>query len=176
MTTRTKLGIAAAVAFIATVVLANILSSRYGMVGVGFGLMASAGTYAAGAALGLRDAVQEGFGRWGMLAVILIGSALSFVLADPLIATASLVAFSASELADAAIYTPLRDRGWVKAVLASNIVGAVVDTYIFLSIAPFGPVTFDSMKGQLVGKILWATLVPLLLILAVRKLAERRSR
>lgn len=172
MTVKTRLGLAAAAAYVAVVVLANILSSRYGMVSVGFGLVASAGTYAAGAALGLRDAVQTGLGRWGMLAVIAIGSALSYLLADPIIATASLAAFSASELADAAVWTPLRRR-WALGVLASNTVGAVVDTWIFLSLAPFGPVTWQAMQGQLVGKLLWATLVPVALLLAARE-ARRR--
>lgn len=167
-----KLGLAAAAAYVGIVVLANILSSRYGMVSVGFGLVASAGTYAAGMALGLRDAVQDGLGKWAVLGVIAVGSALSFVLASPVIATASLAAFLAAELCDFAVYTPLRKRGWAKAVVASNIVGAVVDTYIFLSLAPFGPVTFHAMSGQLVGKILWATLVPVLLITGVRKARE----
>lgn len=168
MTTRNKLGVAAALVYIGVVVLANVLSSRYGMVGVWFGLTASAGTYAAGAALGLRDLVQDGLGRWGVLGVIAIGSALSFWLADASIATASLAAFTASELCDLLVYTPLRSRGWGRAVVLSNIVGAVVDTYVFLALAPFGPVTFKAMEGQLVGKILWATLVPVILIQAVR--------
>lgn len=166
------LGLAAAAAYVAVVVLANILSTRYGMVSVGFGLVASAGTYAAGLALGLRDAVQDGLGKWGVLGVIAVGSALSFVLASPIIATASLCAFLAAELCDFAVYTPLRERGWAKAVVLSNIVGAVVDTWIFLTLAPFGPVTFHAMQGQLVGKILWVTLVPVLLISAVRRVRE----
>lgn len=164
-----KLGIAAALAYIAVVVLANILSSRFGMVAIGFGLVASAGTYAAGAALGLRDAVREGLGPWGMLPVIAAGSLLSYLLADPIIATASLVAFSVSELADTLVYEPLRTRSKTGGVVASNTVGAVVDTWVFLSLAPFGPVTFQAMQGQLVGKILWATLVPVALVALVRR-------
>lgn len=176
MTTRTRnLGLLAAAVYVGDVVLANILSSHYGLVGVGFGFAASAGTYAAGAALGLRDLVQDALGRYGVLAVIALGSLLSFLLADASIATASLAAFAASELADLAVYTPLRRRGWAKAVIASNIVGAVVDTYVFLSLAPFGPVTLHAMTGQLIGKILWATLVPVILIAAVRAAADRRS-
>lgn len=161
--------VAAASAYIGTVVLANVLSSRYGLVPVGFGLMASAGTYAAGAALGLRDIVQDQWGKRGTLAVIAIGSALSFLLADPLIALASLAAFTVAELLDMAVYTPLRKRGWVRAVVASNVVGAVADTYVFLSLAPFGPVTWQAMQGQLVGKLLWATLLPVAVVLIVRR-------
>lgn len=167
------LGLAAAAAYVAVVVLANILSTRYGMVSVGFGLVASAGTYAAGLALGLRDAVQDGLGKWGVLGVIAVGSALSFVLASPIIATASLCAFLAAELCDFAVYTPLRKRGWAKAVVASNAVGAVVDTWVFLTLAPFGPVTFHAMEGQLVGKILWATLVPVAILSLGRRAQQR---
>jgi uncharacterized PurR-regulated membrane protein YhhQ (DUF165 family) len=172
MTTKTKLGIAAALAYVGVVVLANILSTRYGMVSVGFGLVASAGTYAAGAALGVKDAVREGLGWWGMTAVIAVGSALSFWLASPLIATASLVAFATSEVLDSLVYEPIRYRSKLGAVVASNTAGAVVDTYVFLSIAPFGPVTFHAMQGQLVGKILWATLLPVALIYAVKQSFE----
>lgn len=170
-----NLGFAAALAYVGVVVLANILSSRYGMVGVGFGLVASAGTYAAGFALGLKDAVREGLGRWGVVGVILVGSALSFLLADPLIATASLAAFSVSEILDSLVYEPLRTRSKLGGVVTSNTVGAVMDTYIFLSLAPFGPVTFTAMQGQLVGKILWATLVPVALIAVVRRARESRA-
>jgi queuosine precursor transporter len=175
MSIKTKLGLAAALAYVGVVVLANILSTRYGMVSVGFGLVASAGTYAAGAALGLRDAVREGLGRWGMVAVILIGSALSFWLASAVIATASLVAFTVSETLDALVYEPLRERNKLGAVVASNTVGAVADTYVFLSLAPFGPVTWTAMQGQLVGKILWATLVPVALIYAGKRAYEARA-
>lgn len=168
-----KLGLAAAAAYIAVVVLANYLSTEYGMVSVGFGLVASAGTYAAGAALGLRDAVREGLGRWGMVAVIILGSALSFWLASAVIATASLVAFAASETADSLVYEPLRKRSKLGGVVASNTVGAVVDTWIFLSLAPFGPVTWSAMQGQFVGKILWATLLPVALIYAAKQTRQR---
>jgi queuosine precursor transporter len=175
MSIKTKLGLAAAAAYVGVVVLANILSTKYGMVSVGFGLVASAGTYAAGAALGVKDAVREGLGRWGMVAVILIGSALSFWLASAVIATASLVAFSVSETLDSLVYEPLRKVSKLGGVVASNTAGAVVDTWVFLSLAPFGPVTFKAMQGQLVGKILWATLVPVALIYAAKRVREARA-
>lgn len=154
--------------FVGTVVLANVLSSNYGLVPVGFGLVASAGTYAAGAALGLRDAVQEAVGWRGVLAVIAVASALSYLLADPAIALASLAAFAVSEVADLAVYTPLRKRGLLRAVTASNAVGAVVDTVVFLSLAGFG-LTTQAVTGQLVGKIVYATLIPVALIALARR-------
>jgi len=53
------------------------------------------------------------------------------------LALASGVAFTLSELADWAVYRPLRERGWVPAAVASNIVGAIVDSAVFLAIAGF---------------------------------------
>lgn len=51
------------VAYLASIVLANWLTSRYGLVSMGFGLMATAGTFAAGLAFVARDAVQDAAGR-----------------------------------------------------------------------------------------------------------------
>lgn len=160
-------GFAAAVGFIASIVLANYLTTRYGFVQVGLGFTAAAGTYAAGAALGLRDVVQDGLGRWAVLAVILIGAGLSFAVSDGRIALASGIAVLVSELADLAVYTPLRARGSRPlGVLLSNTVGAFVDTIVFLTIAGF--FAWSAVPGQMVGKVVWATLVPLGLIYAVR--------
>lgn len=165
MSNRT-LGAAAAAGFIAAIVAANYVTTRYGFVTVGLGLTATAGTYFAGFALGLRDLIQDGLGRRFVFAVILVGAAISYAVSDAHIATASAVAVLVSELADLAVYTPLRARAWPLAVLASNTVGAFVDTALFLVIAGF--FTWGAVPGQLVGKVVWATLVPLGLIYAAR--------
>ena len=139
------------VGFLATVVVANWLTDRYGMVPVGFGFVATAGTYAAGLSFGLRDALHEVAGRWVVLAAIVAGAALS-AFVSPSLALASGVAFLLSETADLAVYEPLRQRRWVAAVVASNLVGAVVDTAVFLYLAGF-PIR-SALAGQLVGKAL----------------------
>ncbi len=160
---RTGFGLAAAAGFVASIVLANYLTTRYGFIPVGFGLTAAAGTIAAGLALGLRDLVQDALGRVAVLAVIAVGAAMSFLVADPFIAIASALAVLVSEVADFAVYTPLRgrvrvgQRRWVVAVLASNAVGAVVDTAVFLAVAFGWAAVAPGMAGQLVGKG-WATL------------------
>jgi uncharacterized PurR-regulated membrane protein YhhQ (DUF165 family) len=159
-------GWAAAVGFVVSIVLANWLTTRYGFVSVGPGLTATAGTFAAGAALGLRDLVHDGLGRWGVLAVIAVGATVSFAVSDPRIAVASAVAVLLSELADWSVYAPLRRRWWPAAVLASNTVGALVDTVVFLTVAGF--FTWNAVPGQMVGKVVWATLVPLGLIYVAR--------
>jgi queuosine precursor transporter len=155
---------ALAAAYLATVVAANALIVHVGVVPVGIGLMAPAGVYAAGLALTLRDALQDSGDRRWVVGAIVAGAALSFALGAQL-AAASGLAFLVSELADFAVYTPLRRRGWAAAMVASNVVGAVVDSALFLWLA-FG--SLDFLAGQVVGK-LEMTLVAVALIAAWRR-------
>lgn len=170
---RSRIGIIALLAYVASILGANYLIQHFGFVSVGFGLTAAAGTYAAGAALLLRDAVQETLGKLWVVGGIAAGAALTATTA-PSLAVASATAFGLAELADMAVFTPLRKRGWVKAVLVSNIVGAVLDTLVFLHLAGF-PVTRQGVEGQLVGKLIWATALPVALVLVVRNLRKRVS-
>lgn len=141
-----------AVVFLGCILAANVITTHLGMIPVGFGLVATAGTYFAGATFLLRDALQDVAGKRWTIAVIGLGAALSFAVSDPFIALASAVAFGLSEVADLAVYTPLRKRGYLRAALASNIVGAVVDTIAFLTIAGFP--LWAAFPGQMVGKLL----------------------
>jgi hypothetical protein len=183
----------AATAYIATIPTANLLVTHFGAVPVGFGLMAPAGVFMVGLALVLRDLVHEAAGRWAVLAAIVVGAGLSYLLASPALATASAAAFGVAELADMAVYEPIRTHGLKKsllllaarfsgraskalkqqlpqphsgrvlaAVLVSNAVGLVVDSWLFLHLA-FGNLAF--LPGQIVAKtemtllavvVLWA--------------------
>lgn len=141
------------IAYAASVYAANWAITTFGMVPVGFGLLAPAGVYAAGLSLALRDACHERAGaRWAAGAV-LVGAALS-ALFSPALALASGAAFLLSEFADLAVYTPIRKRSRPLAVLLSGSVGLVIDSALFLWLA-FG--SLDFLPGQVVGK-LWITL------------------
>jgi uncharacterized PurR-regulated membrane protein YhhQ (DUF165 family) len=131
-----------------SVVAANWALERFGVVSVGFGLSAPAGVFFAGLTFGLRDVLHETAGRAAVVAAIVAGALLSAAI-SPSLAVASGVAFGVSEAADFAVYTPLRERFWWAAVAASNTVGAVVDSALFLVIA-FG--SLEHMAGQVVGK------------------------
>ena len=180
MTARRIIGPLSALGFVGSVIAANYVTTRYGFIPVGFGLTATAGTFAAGFALALRDATQDAWGRKAVLAVIVIGAGLSFLIADPFIALASAAAFLLSELADFAIYTPLRqrstlgDRRWAVAVVASNTVGAIIDTAVFLGIAFGAAAIMPGMVGQFVGKG-WATVIYLIAGWAVSRAVSRKS-
>lgn len=165
------IGLIALAGYVLTILAANLAITFIGVVPVGFGLLAPAGVYFAGLAFSLRDALQETLGRRWVVGAILVGAALSAALSAQL-ALASGLAFLFSELADFMVYTPLRRRGWLGAVVASNTVGAVVDSALFLWLA-FGSLEF--LAGQIVGK-LWMTALAVALILAWRRLADRPAR
>lgn len=95
-------------AFLTLIVAANWMTSTYGLIPVGFGLVTTAGTWAAGLVLLARDLVQDTAGHRIMLASIGAGALLSALLANPQIALASGIAFALSELLNWAVYTPIR--------------------------------------------------------------------
>jgi hypothetical protein len=165
---------ATATALIGSVVLANVLTTHYGLVSAGFGLLVSAGTYAAGLSLGLRDALHELAGVRVVLLAIGAGALLSWALADGRIALASGIAFGVAELADLLVYRRLRERGWRPALVASNAVGAVLDTVLFLSISGLG-LTAQAAGGQLLVKAVWMTLVALAFGSLARAILIRRQ-
>lgn len=164
---KSSLGWIAAAGFVGTVVLANYVVNRFGVVPVGFGQLAPAAVYVVGFAFLFRDAVQETLGRVAVAVAILVGAALS-ALISPAFALASGVAFLLSEFLDFAVYTPLRGKSWGGAIIASNAVGLVVDSFVFLWLAtPLGPNRMSFMPGQIIGKT-YATIGVLLILLAIR--------
>jgi uncharacterized PurR-regulated membrane protein YhhQ (DUF165 family) len=156
----------AAAGFVTCVVGANWAISTFGLVPIGFGQLVPAGTFAAGIAFLLRDAVQETAGRWWVVvACVAVGASLSAFMAGPTLALASGAAFAVSELADMAVYTPLRNRRRTGlAMLASNTVGAVVDSLLFLGMAGF---PLAGVPAQAVVKV--AVTLPFIGFLAWRR-------
>ena len=163
----------AAIAAYATAILAaNILTDRLGLVPVGFGLLVTAGTYAAGLSLLARDIVHRVGGPLWALASVAVGIALSWLLASPALAIASAAAFGVAELIDLAVYHWLRPRGFIRAAFVSNAVSAPIDTVVFLALAGF-PLTVATVGGQYIGKVLWATAIPLAIYGAGRALLRK---
>jgi hypothetical protein len=141
-----------ALAYVAAIVAANMLTEHYGLVHLPFGLAVTAGTFAAGFALLARNSTQDATGKRVVLALMAVGVVLSYWLASPALALASGAAFAISESADMAVYTPLRDRGRTVAQLLACTVGAIIDTIAFLWIAGF-PVTTGNVAGQVIVKL-----------------------
>lgn len=137
-----------AAAFLACIPAANWLIGNVGttcvpngpcLIPVAPGLMAPSGVLLIGAALALRDAVQEALGRAWVLALVVAGACISLSVSPAALAIASATAFLLSELLDFAIYDQLRRRALAWAVLLSGAVGAVIDSLLFSYLA-FGAV------------------------------------
>lgn len=163
-----------AIAFLLTIPAANWMIGNVGtcvpngpcLLPVFFGtyywpaIMAPSGVLMIGVALVLRDAVHSMLGvRWA-LGLIVAGAALSATFAPGPLVIASGVAFLLSELADLAVYAPLMKRNLYAAVAASSVVGAVVDSALFLMIA-FGSLAY--LPGQVIGKM-WAVMFAIAVI------------
>lgn len=168
-----------AAGYVGTVVAANWAVANLAPLPVGFGQQASAGVLFAGLAFTFRDALQELAGKAWTFAAILAGTTVSLAISGWLtppgglvpLALAAAAAFLVSELADMGVYTPLRDRGqpaW--ALLASNTVGAAVDSAVFLWLASG---SLDFFAGQMLGKT-YVTL-PFVAAVLVWQTARRRA-
>ncbi|WP_412538729.1 VUT family protein [Longispora sp. K20-0274] len=164
---RRRLAGLAVALFIAAAVAANLLTARFGLVPAGFGLACTAGTWAAGLVLLLRDWVDDLAGRRAVFGCLVAGAIASALTAGPALAVASAAAFAVSELADWAVYRPLRHRGWAKAALASGVLGALVDTAVFLTVA--GLAAWPTLPGQMLAKttVTVAVVAPVVVIRAV---------
>jgi queuosine precursor transporter len=133
------------------------------------GIMAPSGVMMVGVALVLRDLVQRRLGTWLSALAILVGAAISALVAPPALILASAVAFLLSEFADLAVYTPLARRRLVAAVVASSCAGLVVDSMVFLWLA-FGSLEF--LPGQIIGKA-WMVLLSIPFVIWLRRRDER---
>jgi uncharacterized PurR-regulated membrane protein YhhQ (DUF165 family) len=171
-------GIAFLIAFGLTIPAANWMIGHLGtfcapdgpcLIPVAPHLMAPSGVLMIGVALVLRDLVQRRLGVGYSAAAAVVGAILSALVAPPSLVIASGAAFLLSESADLAVYTPLARRGLVAAVLASSLVGLVVDSMIFLWLA-FG--SLDFLAGQVVGKG-WMVLLSIPFVYALRRRDER---
>jgi queuosine precursor transporter len=177
-TQRRREGIVFLVLFSLTIPAANWLIGHAGttcepngpcLIPVAPHVMAPSGVTMAGVALVLRDLVQRRLGLAAASFAILCGAALSALLAPPALVLASAAAFLLSESADLAVYTPLARRGLVAGVVASSVVGLVVDSVVFLWLA-FGSLQF--LAGQIVGKA-WMVLLSLPIVGWLRRRDQR---
>ena len=155
-------------AYLAAIVAANLSIAHWGP---------TAAVYNAFLFIGLdlvaRDRLHDLWrGRLirNMALLIATGSALSYALGVWLgtgpfvarIALASAVAFGAAAVADALVYHWLRHKAWYERVNGSNIVGAGVDSLVFVALWPFGfqfTYAFTLWAAKVAGGVVWALLL-----------------
>ena len=102
-----------------------------------------------------RDFAQREIGHRVIIAM-LIAAALSYVMADPFVAMASLAAFLISEFADWAVYS-FTGRSFRQRILISSAVGTPVDSIVFLGI--IGHLSVIGALAMTASKMLGALLV-----------------
>ncbi len=172
--TRAAVGALAFIGYAATIPLANYLIMNVGTVchprgpctvPVWPGIECPSGSLLIGWALVLRDIVQRTIGKaWALLAITL-GVIVSGLVAPASLIIASMAAFGISELCDFLIYTRLQRDHFIAAVLASSVVGLVIDSAIFLFLA-FG--SLELLSGLIIGKT-WMVLAALPALFWVRR-------
>ena len=170
-------GAALLAVYVGSIVAANWLTTRYGLVPVFPGLVTTAGTVVIGGVIMTRDFLQDAIGRLGVLLALLAGAGLSYLISSHQIAVASGVTFLIAEGLEFAVYTPLRRRvgwgtsRWGGVVGVANVTGAIADTVLFLWLAGF-PLTASTAGGQLLGKC-YVTAAVILAALAIRRSVSR---
>jgi queuosine precursor transporter len=125
---------ATVLAYIASIVLVNWAFTVLPMVEV-FGTPVPATSLVVGLIFVARDFAQRAIGHYVLFAM-LVGTGLSYLMADPFVATASLAAFLISEVVDWAVYT-FTKRPFHQRILLSSALSTPVDSIVFLSMIGF---------------------------------------
>lgn len=128
------------VAFLSTIPLANWWLTTFGFYDVPLLGPVASGVVWIGVSFTLRDVLQLYAGKKWIPPALLVGTILSYFVADPFIAYASGAAFLVSETLNWAVYTPLSEKKFKTAVALSGTVGGIIDSTLFLYIA-FGSTT-----------------------------------
>lgn len=149
--------------YLTAVIAANLIIAFFGpaaSVATAFALI--------GLTLTLRDRIHDAWDgeglKWKMGALILAGSALSYLVNRDagMIALASFVAFAAAETVDALVYHGLKDRPWIQRVNGSNVVSAAIDSLIFPTLAFGGllwPIVIGQFLAKTVGGAVWSVIL-----------------
>jgi queuosine precursor transporter len=127
------------VAAMAVVVVASNILVQYPFGHFGLRDLLTWGAFTYPIAFLVNDLTNRRFGKEAARKVVFAGFALAVVLsiwlATPRIAIASGSAFLVAQLLDTQIFDRLRNDAWWKPPLVSTVIGSVVDTILFFSLA-----------------------------------------
>jgi hypothetical protein len=142
--------------YLLAIVIANLLVARFGASAVIFNALVLVSLD-----ITSRDALHEAWRgqhlRRNMALLIASGSILSAVLdlAALPVAIASFCAFALSGIVDTVVYARLEARPWWQRVNGSNIVSALIDSVVFLSLlAALGGLPWSVVPALVIGQ--WA--------------------
>ncbi|QYW02826.1 putative vitamin uptake transporter [Vibrio phage BUCT006] len=97
------------------------------------GTIWSVGSVIAGIVFVTRDYAQRAVGHVAVFGLMITAGAISYAMASPFVAIASLLAFGASEMIDYIVYT-LNKGSFKSKVIASSLISVPVDTFVFLKV------------------------------------------
>jgi|TARA_R110000824_G_scaffold372511_1_gene562655 uncharacterized PurR-regulated membrane protein YhhQ (DUF165 family) len=122
-----------AVIYIATVVAINMAFAYIPPIVLFDGTIFTIGSVVAGLVFVARDFAQREVGHKVVLLLMAAAGLLSYLLADPFVAIASITAFAISELSDYIVYSKYKGD-FNKRVVVSSLVSVPIDTAVFLAI------------------------------------------
>ena len=122
-----------AVIYIATVVAINMAFAYIPPIVLFDGTIFTIGSVVAGLVFVARDYAQREVGHKSVLALMAAAGLLSYLLADPFVAIASISAFAISEITDYIVYSKYKGD-FNKRVVVSSLVSVPIDTAVFLAI------------------------------------------
>ena len=143
-----------ALAYIVSVLLANILVDYFGIVTI-LGLTFPAGVVFVGLTFSFRDFAQRFWGVWKIWLFIVIATFITLFM-NWQIAIASVTAFLISETIDWLIFTIVK-KDFIYRILISNIISTPIDSITFVVLA-FGW-NWDAICGQAIIKYISSLLV-----------------
>jgi queuosine precursor transporter len=115
--------------YVGTVLILNLGFSYVPMIETAIGFLSPMAVIA-GVVFVVRDFAQREVGHYVLIAM-LVAALLTFGLADPFVAIASVTAFAFSEIMDWALYTVTK-KPFHQRVLISSLISTPIDTAVFL--------------------------------------------
>lgn len=134
------------VVYLGSILLANILTSHFQLIDVGF-MVFPAGTPFIGLTFSARDFVQRRYGKWKCWIWMGIACLLTTIF-NPSLALASFSAFAVSEGCDWVIYTLMEKKPMSHRLIVSNLVSTPLDS------ATFGILAFGFQLAPIIGQII----------------------
>lgn len=116
-------------AYILSILLVNMMFTWIPLIETPLGML-SPTALVVGAVFVVRDYAQRAVGHW-VLAGMAVGAVLTWLLADPFVAYASVLAFVSSEITDWLLYT-FTKKPFYQRVLISSLLSTPIDTAVFL--------------------------------------------
>lgn len=141
--------------YISAIVAVNYGFSVVPMVATPWGDMFPPMTFAVGFVFVLRDYAQRAVGHWVLLAMLAAG-ALSWFMASPFIAVASITAFAVSELVDWGVYS-FTKKPFAQRILISSVASTPIDSAVFLSM--IGAFSWSGLIAMFLAKMAGALIV-----------------